>query len=172
MAWINPNTVHIPTTGNVIPASWGAMVNQNLIHLRHQSETAAAARSTVQTINNETITAISFTTELWDNTNMWQSPNPTRFRSPAGGIYLFTAFVSFQANAAGQRVVYLRSSREGGGSFGIHKQDASSSGTTVLCCSGLVSLPAGEYVEVYVEQNSGGPLGVNEARAALVRLTG
>ena len=172
MAWTNPNTVHTPTTGNVIPASWGTMVNQNLLHLRNSPETASAVRSTTQTINNETITAVSFTTELWDNANMWQSPNPTRFRSPVGGRYLFIAFVSFQANATGQRIVYLRSSRGGGDMFGIQRQDAATSGTTVLCCAGIVSLPAGEYVEVCVYQNSGGPLGVNEARAALIRLGG
>ena len=172
MAWTNPDSVHIPTTGSVIPASWGAMVNQNLIHLRHQSETAAAARSTVQTINNATVTAVSFTTELWDNTNMWRGSTPTRFRSPVGGIYLFTAFVSFQTSGAGKCAVYLRSSRGDGDTFGIHRQEATSGGATVLCCSGLVWLTAGNYVEVYVEQTSGGSLDVNEARAGLVRLSG
>ena len=172
MAWTDPDTVHIPTTGNVIPASWGAMVNQNLWHLRNSPETAAAYRNTVQTINNATITAVSFTTELWDNANMWQSPNPTRFRAPTDGRYLFTAFVSFQANATGQRTVWLRSSRTGAGAFGTHRQNAASSGTTVVCCSGIIGLLADDYVEVYVEQNIGGPLGVNEARAALIRLGG
>ncbi len=172
MTWTDPDTVHIPTTGNVIPASWGAMVNQNLWHLRNSPETAGAARSTTQTINNETITAVSFTTELWDNANMWVSSNPTRFRSTVGGRYLFTAFVSFQANAAGQRAVHLRSSSGGGVMFGIQRQNASSSGATVLCCSGIVGLPVDTYVEVCVEQNSGGPLGVDEAWAALIRLGG
>jgi len=172
MAWTNPNSVHIPTTGNVIPASWGAMVNQNLRHLRHSPETAGATRNTPQTINNATITAVSFTTELWDNTDMWSSSNPTRFRAPVDGRYLFTAFVSFQANATGQRTVYLRSSRGGGDMFGIQRQDAATSGTTVLCCAGIVGLLTDNYVEVCVYQNSGGPLGVNEARAALIRLGG
>jgi len=172
MAWTNPNSVHIPTTGNVIPASWGAMVNQNLLHLRNSPETVAAYRNTPQTINNATVTAISFTTELWDNANMWRSPYPTRFWATVGGRYLFTVFVSFQTSGAGKCAVYLRSSREGGSSFGIHRQEATSGGATVLCCSGIVGLPADNYVEVYVEQTSGGPLNVNEARAALIRLGG
>jgi len=33
MAWTDPDTAHKPTTGNVIPTSWGTMVNQNLLHL-------------------------------------------------------------------------------------------------------------------------------------------
>ena len=172
MAWTNPNSVHIPTTGSVIPASWGTMVNQNLLHLRNSPETAAAYRNTPQTIDNATATAVSFTTRLWDNTDMWQSPNPTRFRAPVDGRYLFTAFVSFQASAAGQRTVYLRYSRGGGGVFGIQRQDAAKSGTTVLCCTGIVWLLANDYVEVCVDQNSGGPLGVNEAWAELIRLGG
>lgn len=170
MAWINPNSVHIPTTGSVIPASWGAMVNQNLIHLRHQTEAAAAYRNTTQSINNATVTAVSFTTRLWDNTNMWRGG--TRFYAPTSGVYLFTAFVSFHASAAGQRAVYLRASNAGGGSFSIHRQNAASSGMTVVSCTGIVWLSTDNYVEVYVEQNSGGSLGVNEAGAALVRLTG
>jgi hypothetical protein len=171
MAWTNPNTVHNPTTGAVIPASWGAMVNQNLLHLRNSPETAAAYRNTTQTINNATVTAVSFTTELWDNANMWQSPNPTRFRAPVDGRYLFTASVSFQAHYGGLRTVWLRDSRSGV-SFGIHRQDATSSDSTNICCSGIVGLLADDYVEVYVEQTSGGTLGVNWARAALIRLGG
>ena len=172
MAWTNPNSVHIPTTGNVIPASWGAMVNQNLLHLRHSSETAAAVRDTTQTINNVTLTVISFTTELWDNTDMWSSSNPTRFWAPVDGIYLFTAFVSFYGNATGHRTVYLRSNRDGGDTFGIQRQDAAPSQMTAVSCSGIVGLLADNYVEVYVEHTSGGPLNVNEARAALIRLGG
>lgn len=170
MAWTNPNTVHNPTTGAVIPASWGAMVNQNLLHLRNSPETAGAYRDTAQTINNATVTALSFTTELWDNTDMFGSP-PTRFRAPTDGRYLFTATVSFRANGNGHRTVWLRDSRSGG-SFGIHRQNATPSDTTNICCSGIVGLLANDYVEVYVEQNSGGPLGVNWARAALIRLGG
>ena len=171
MAWTDPNTVHNPTTGNVIPASWGTMVNQNLLHLRNSPETAAALWHGAQTINNATITAVSFTVELWDNANMWQSPNPTRFRAPTDGRYLFTASVSFQAHSTGVRTVWLRDSRSGV-SFGIHRENATLSDTATICCSGLVWLYADDYVEVYVEQNSGGPLGVNWARAALVRVGG
>lgn len=172
MAWTNPNSVHIPTTGNVIPASWGAMVNQNLMHLRHSPETAGATRNTTQTINHDTITAVSFTIEMWDNANMWRSPYPTRFWAPVDGRYLFTAFVTFQANAAGQRMLYLRYSRDGGGMFGIQRQDAATSGTTVLCCTGIMGLRTDDYVEVFVDQTSGGPLNVNDARAVLIRLGG
>ena len=153
-------------------AMWNTYVRDNLHHLRHQTETAAALRNTSQTINNATVTAVSFTIELWDNANMWQSPKPTRFFAPTDGRYLFTATVSFQANATGVRTVWLRASNAGGVSFGIHRQNATSSDTPTICCSGLVWLDADDYVEVYVEQNSGDSLDVWWARAGLVRVGG
>lgn len=170
MTWTDPNTVHTPTTGNVIPASWGAMVNQNLLHLRNSNETAAAYRNTPRTINHDTVTALEFTTELWDNANMWVSTSPTQFRAPVDGIYLFTVFVSFDAHSTGHRTVWLLAST--GVTFGAYRQNAASIGKTDVCCSGVVHLAADDYVVVRVVQNSGGPLNVIEARASLVRLSG
>jgi hypothetical protein len=118
-------------------------------------------RSAVQSIPNSTETAITFTTEV--GTDPWvlwaASPNPTRITAPLDGWYTFTGWVSFAANTTGIRGVKVRS--QGTTAQAMQRVSTSSAGTTDLTVmTGPVSLAASNYVELTVEQTSGGNLDV------------
>jgi hypothetical protein len=118
-------------------------------------------RAAVQSVPNTTETAITFTTEVGtDPWTLWAaSPNPTRITAPIDGWYTFTGWVSFAANTTGIRGVKIRS--QGTTAQAFQRVSAASAGTTELTVTtGPVSLVAGNYVELTVEQTSGGNLDV------------
>jgi hypothetical protein len=90
---------------------------------------------------------------------MWVVGSATRITVPLDGWYTFTAYVSFAANATGIRGVKIR--QGGSTALAVHRVPASGAGTTELTTvTGPVSLSATNFVEVTVEQTSGGNLNV------------
>lgn len=127
--------------------------------------------STTQSIADSTLTALTYATgdELFDTDTMHSgTSNPTRFTATTAGAYAICTSVKWAASASGGRLIQLKqdgttllagSSMPSGNPF----EDDSS-----VCA--IVKLAATHYVEVYVEQNSGGALNVTSSTTSMVWL--
>lgn len=115
-------------------------------------------KSTIQTLTNNTNTAITWDSENFDSDGFHDNAtNNTRITIPAGkaGKYLFTGLESFPANATGGRVVFIF---KNGSYVGI---PFTLNGVAVeyrISWSWMLDLIVGDYVEFYALQVSGGNL--------------
>jgi len=122
-----------------------------------------AQKNAVQSIANNTDTVVTFAgTDTFD-TNGYHDPatNNTRFTIPSGkgGYYLVTGNWGFASNATGNRECYFNLN----GSFGFNGGGipAQPTSATVGTYSAIVNLSVGDYIEMYVNQTSGGALNAN-----------
>lgn len=123
-----------------------------------------ATKSAHQTISHNTLTTVTFDTEDFDVGNLHDTvTNNSRFTVPVGGdgIYLIVAQASWTGrNASGGRLgAYIY--KNGTTRIGIQEEtpDATTGdgnlGTSFSAVAG-VSLVAGDYIEMKVQQNTGG----------------
>jgi hypothetical protein len=122
---------------------------------------AAARVTTVAAISlsNNTPTALSFDTERFNSGEWSSSVNPSRITAIVDGIYSISGSASFSPNATGQRKLDIRLN----GSSAVASQqitNASAAVATNLTVTTVMSLLAGDYVEVVASQTSGGNLDV------------
>lgn len=121
-------------------------------------------RTTNQSINDITSTAISFDTETVDNSSMWAvSPNPTRIVIPGTGnkIAKVVGLITFAASTTGIRRAFgsLNGSINAGAGVQIN---AASDATveTYINFSFIIECAAGDYIEILAYQKTGGSLNV------------
>lgn len=126
---------------------------------------ARVTHSVSQSINSGTDTTLAFDTERYDFFNLLHSvtTNNSRLTAPASGsigAFAITASVQFAASATGVRTVTLM--RNGSTPIAQESRPAASSGPTTVNVSTLTGLGGGgdQYIEVVVNQTSGGPLEV------------
>ena len=119
-----------------------------------------ASSGSTQSITNNTITAINFNTEDFDTDGFHDnSTNNTRITIPAGkgGYYQVNALTRWATNSTGFRGLY------------IYKNDSAFSPQYMYFMppstvdfspsfSSIIYLVATDYIELFVEQNSGGSL--------------
>jgi hypothetical protein len=117
----------------------------------------ASAYSTDQSIPNSTYTAINWSAENFD-TNAFHdnSTNNTRMTIPSGkgGYYEISFQAILDGNTTGNRVVRLYKN----GSYFRQSRVGTSGATPVSTILVNLSLVAGDYIEIYVLQTSGGNL--------------
>lgn len=106
-------------------------------------------------------TALTFNTEQYD-TDAYHSTssNTGRLTIPETSFYYMTASVQFAANATGYRFLLI-----GLNATPIYIVHVSNPATTagavhVASVSTVLSLAAGDYLQLFVNQSSGGPLNV------------
>lgn len=116
-----------------------------------------------QSINNATVTTLSFTTENFDNGGLHSNvTNPSRITVGTTAIYAIAAGAFFDQGAdLSDRILYLyvngteicevRTSNGG---------TALATGYTAVSLADVLNLTAGDYVELKVYQGSGGALNV------------
>lgn len=128
-------------------------------------ELAAARVSTanptdVQTLTSTVFAFVEFDTPTYDTTSgaMFSLSQPTRLVAPADGKYLITGQICFEQNATGQRVAQIF--LNGGDTIGEHRDDAVAADVTIMPVVAEYDLVEGDYVELYVMQDSGGDLDV------------
>jgi hypothetical protein len=160
-ATANTNTrLGIGSTGNVLTVSGGVPVwappagGSAFVG-------ASAYKSANQTISNNTQTAITWSNEYFD-TDAFHSTvtNTSRFTIPSGkdGKYLFTATARFAANSTGIRSwTYYKN---GSGAMQPTAQNALSNGGSAMSAVYATSLVAGDYIELFCFQTSGGNLDI------------
>lgn len=117
------------------------------------------------TIPDNALTALPFTTEEVDTHAFHSiSTNTSRVTIPAGmgGYYRLIGNVMFSPNATGRRQARIvKNATLGGSQAAVADVPTNAAGeTTVGFSADLVLLAAGDYVEVYAYQNSGGALGI------------
>jgi hypothetical protein len=113
-----------------------------------------------QSIPNATRTVVTFDTETFDTDGFHStSTNTGRMTIPSGkaGKYLVTGNVTFATNSTGAREVYLF---KNGSFYSQVFAVATSAGSSGNAIPDLVNLAVGDYVELRVEQSSGGSLAV------------
>lgn len=161
MAYSTPAT---QTTGDVIGATaWNLLVNDVKWDNEIDSTGAPscwASRSTTVNISNNTLTAVTWNSHAWDNAGVHStSVNPTRFTAPVDGIYWLQSWVHWDMNATGIRVNEFLIN--GSGNINASDGRPALTGWSVgHGATGIVSLTAGQYVELFAYQNSGGALGI------------
>lgn len=128
---------------------------------------AQVSRITNQSISNATATAIIFTIEDVDNSNMFTLATPTRLIIPGPNtqarIATISVFAEYAANATGQRRLQL--AKNGTIIPGhTHDQPAVASGASYLQTTFIIDVLGGDYLEVNTFQSSGGALNVINQR--------
>ena len=144
-----------PDTGE--PQSLGDFGPAALNTMRAKTYLSAATTS----IPNTTETSISWTAEAFDVGNLHDLvTNPSRFTVPTGGdgLYLVNAQAQFAADADGIRSVRIFQN----GSL-VAQNDIAAGTTAALSfqATALLSLVAGDYVEVKVWHSAGAALDLN-----------
>lgn len=135
---------------------------------------ARITRSTTQSITVNTDTAISFDTEVIDDSSFWAAGNPTRFTAPSAGWYSLAGTVKWPANTGLGRQVWWRTSNSGGttvyDNLGRHSQPADSiHNDPWMTSSALVYMDSGDYAEFFVFTNQS-TVSVSDCVGTLVRL--
>lgn len=121
------------------------------------------ANSVAQSIANSTIQAVLWDTENEDTDNYHStSSNTSRIVIPAGmdGKYLFTANIAFETNVTGIRFVWFVKNGVTAQRYSLASSPAVSGDVSSYCIARPFRLVAGDYLEVYVFQNSGGALNI------------
>lgn len=129
---------------------------------------ARAYNSAVQNLANNTATAVTFDTELFDTDTIHSTAsNTSRFTVPSGkgGKWRFTTNIAFAANATGWRGIYLF--KNGTTKIiGSAMRHLPTSGASTSCVTSVtIDLVATDYIEVYAIQTSGGALDIGHATA-------
>lgn len=152
--YIDPQTVHNPTTGTSPPASWGDTVRDDL-QLFSTPPSVKAIRTAVQSLANATHTALAFNAaDQWDTDSFHSTTvNNTRITVPTGlgGIYHITGAAIFGPGADAIRNVRIM--LNGVTQIAVIQQTQGDDFGVTL--SVLYKLAAGNYVELTCYQNSG-----------------
>lgn len=162
MSYVDLNTIHNPATGTVAPAAWGDQVRDNLEFLIDPPACSVFA-SSAQSVANGTTTSLNAGSENYDNDAMHSTVSQTsRITAQTAGRYEISATVAF-APGTGRRITSFlvngtttldgdsRVSAVTGGAAGV---------TDRVSINRTVTLAVGDFVEVQVNQNSGGNLDV------------
>jgi hypothetical protein len=150
----------IGTTGQVLTVSGGAPTWATPSSGTASFVGCRVTNSIDQSIANATRTIITFDTESFDTDGFHStSTNTGRMTIPSGkaGKYLVTGNVTFATNSSGAREIYLF---KNGSFYSQVFAVATSAGSSGNAIPDIVSLAVGDYVELRVEQSSGGSLAV------------
>jgi hypothetical protein len=158
--YVDPNTVHNPSTGAVIPAAWGDTVRDDLEFLI-DPPACSVYNSTVQAVTTgltgEELTANS---ENYDNDSMHSTVSATsRITFQTAGRYFISARVQYATGAGDRRLTQFLFN----GATSVNADQRSPTGgaySTIVSTDCTYVATAGEYVEVHVAQDSGGDLDV------------
>lgn len=122
-----------------------------------------AYATAVASCTNNTLTLVPLGGESYDSATMHSTVSTTsRVSAPTNGCYNVLAQVSWAANATGRRVITIRKNAAGASGGGTQVAQVGiaaspASGTGVVAATDLM-LNAGDYLEIFALQSSGGAL--------------
>jgi hypothetical protein len=121
---------------------------------------ARVYHNAAQAITTATITYLNFNSERYDVGNLHDTvTNNSRLTAPVSGKYVITTSIFYASNATGVR--YLAIEHNGTLTIAFDTRGAVSGDITGITISTIYNLSAGDYVRVWVYQNSGGNLNVS-----------
>jgi hypothetical protein len=125
-------------------------------------------KNTNQTITNDAVTAVTWQSSPINRANYWRVATPSRLYVPVGATLIrIRAMVTFAPNATGRRDVFARVNGKVVNGTPDARFAASPTAETVI---NIVSAPlevvAGDYVEVFARQTSGGSLALSGGASA------
>lgn len=160
MPYSDPEDTHDPSTGAVPPAAWGDALNAAIDFLARGKPFCRVTRAGDQAIANNTTTMVAFDAEFYDFGGMHSTvTNNSRITIPTGegGYYMAGCLVRWDSSATGSRNVSII--KNGSEYLARDRVDATSTSVTMHgCTTGPVPLAAGDYIQVEVQQDSGGSL--------------
>lgn len=127
---------------------------------------ASITKSTTQSLNNATLTLITWDQEVYDTDAMHDTvTNNSRLICQTAGYYAITGTLSFAINGTGTRGIQIRKNAAGSSTGGTLLYDLTwaaiaGSQTTVVVPVFTVALVAADYIEMFGNQSSGGALNV------------
>jgi hypothetical protein len=162
MVWTAPSTKSIG--GNISTADWNTFVRDNLEALVERPTCRLIdGRTTASSyeVNTATNTIVRWFDEEWDSHNLHDNAaNQSRVTVPSGwaGVWLVCATLSFGAgDPDGYRRVRLLVN--GTDEWAQTEEiPATGSARTAVCCTGLVNMNVGDFLQVEVYQDSGSQL--------------
>jgi hypothetical protein len=120
---------------------------------------ATLSKTSNQSLTNNTVTAIIFDTEDSDTDNYHSGVNPSRLTVPSTGRYLITFNITYDANATGNRFGCICVNGASTQRYGASLiPNAGAVNSSHISGSATIPLTAGDYVEVFGFQTSGGAL--------------
>lgn len=134
-----------------------------------QPPRAIVARTTNQSINNNTVTAVSFDSEVLDPDGLI-TVTATTITLARAGVYMLAGGATFTNNATGDRLLLLNvggSELIGGG----NSAPASATNTTRMNAAQCILANASDTITMTVLQTSGGALNLTGARLSVIRLS-
>lgn len=167
------------SAGNTITAAFFNDPQEEIVAigstLRNGQARCQVSNSGTQAIPDDALTAVTFDTEDFDVGSMHSTAsNTSRLTVPAGagGVYLLTAHLRYDANATGVRGIrFLKNGTDALTTTCFHLGFSDSGSGPVLQLTVFASLAAGDYVEVQAYQNSTGSLNLDvNPRFACVRV--
>lgn len=117
-------------------------------------------------------TPVPFDTESFDTGGLFDPGAPTRLTVPIAGVYALTGGARWAANATGVRSTFLRKNGASGAGFlaggTVPDNGAEEARQSVAT---VARLQAGDFVELQVQQNTGGALNLTAASTELTHLS-
>ena len=110
-----------------------------------------------QSINTGVNAKLLFTNEVLDTNNAFASNKFTVPSGEAGSYYVFCC-CAWDPNPNGQRLVEIY--KNGSLAMRVFSDQGESSGQTSASSGGIMVLSVGDYIEAYVQQNSGTTLNI------------
>ncbi len=157
--YVDPQTVHNPSTGSSPPAAWGDTV-RNGLEYAVRTPGCVLRRLDNQALAVATFTAVIFdeSPDLRDTDNFHSTvTNPSRVTIPAGlgGWYRLTGWIFYDTTAlTGSRILAFKVN----GTLALYQMvlaQANPSYGSSVNGSWVVELQAGDYVELMAHSNSG-----------------
>ncbi len=152
MAWTTPETF---TAGQTLTAASMNAISGNLDALNDGRPSAVTPvcilTDSGQSISNVTDTAITGYTETLDTDGMYDAGSPTRITINTAGVYVITANVLWSSTAT-RTDLYVKID----GGSATRWRDIRYSTSERNHITFTLAFTAGQYLEAYVYQNSGG----------------
>lgn len=158
MAYAAPST-H-PTGYIVTSTDWAIQVNNDKFF--HGVPTARVVRTSVQSITNNTWTAISFSSKDWDSNNMFATTGTKVTCKTAGKFLVCFTGVFANSSLGSLRGIAIQKNTTTAGTG--HEAQMIVASTAITAASGrlslsqLVALTTGQFIRGEVLQDSGGGL--------------
>ena len=124
-------------------------------------------RTTAQTIPNNSNTKIQFDNVAYDEQNEFSTTN-YRFTATKSGVYVASLRVRWAAASSGY--LYQKIYKNGGEIPGSVTTFSHNTGIRFPACTVSIKLDAGDYLEAFVTQTSGGDLDLEDAFMTIIKV--